>query len=248
MDIRSKLFSKNPVISKHFEEDIRTISKAGIDAHLQQELAAATAEFYLAPTSKTEVTAIETIRSKWPASAEVLRLFLSIGSFFLKEMDETDTSEAIASDLVGLHIAEQQDADAVTPFIEGIIRHFKETVLERKRNLETQQFGPRIVRALTCRADLRGVIRELEDTDEESDDKQADPARPPEIANLVPVGIIHLRLSGDDNLEVVFQVDYRTLDLVRKELDRLHAQMDALVKYVEGDKVHVHRGRTVEDE
>ena len=246
MDIKSKLFSENPAVSKDFGEDIAKIAEAGIEASLQKKLAAATAEFYLAPTSKTEARAIETIRREWPTKPEVLRLFLSIGSFFLREMDETDTFEAIASDLVALRIAEKKDVDALIPFLEGTICHFKETVLERKRDVGTQQFGPKIVRGLTCRADLRGVIREAEDTDEESDDKPADAPRPPEIANLVPVGVVSLRLSGDD--EVVFQVDYRTLDIIRKKLDRLHAQMNALVKYVEGDKIQVHRGRTIEDE
>ena len=246
MDIRSKLFSENPAVSKDLGEDIRKIAEAGIDAVLQQELAAATAEFYLAPTSKTEARAIEAIRSRWPDTPEVLRLFLGIGSFFLREMDETDTFDAIVSDLEGLRIAEQKDVEAVTPFIKGTIDHFKETVLERKRDVATQQFGPKIVRGLACRADLRGVIREVEDMDEESDDNPADPARPPEIANLVPIGVINLSLTGDD--EVVFQVDYRTLDIIRKTLDRLHAQMDALVKYVEGDKVEVHRGRSIDDE
>ena len=240
MEVKSRLFHDNPTISKELGEHLKLIAGAEIDEEIQKQLAGAVAGYYLAPNAIEESKALEGIRSSWTKDAETLRVCIGIGGFLLRELDEFDKAADIQSDLQTLGFLEKDEVDKIASFLTAIVSVFQESILRERRDIATQQFGIKTLSGMGYKADLRVVISNPHEKWNETKIEQEGYKYAPKVSNLVPVGIIHLLFPDDEN--VVFQLDYRTLDILQRKLTELRAELDVAIAFVK--PAQVRKGRT----
>jgi hypothetical protein len=93
----------------------------------------------------------------------------------------------------------------------------------------TQSIALKVIKAISYSVDLRPVVSNRIDIGEDIAEYK------PTVNNLVPIAILMLRLSGDD--EFVFQMNLRTLKVLQKALQAIEKELTETVAFVGKDKV-----------
>lgn len=233
--MKSKLFQDHPDVSKKFSDHLSIVAKLQPPAAIRDQLPSILSRFVFAPTTRDEAKVIAELRASWSVSAEELEALFGVGQFFLRSVADDETADAIIDDLPELTQLSTQDAEQLRPFVAALIDEARRSFKKTRQILRTQASGLKIIQGISHFVDLRAVLADADDSDARH--KTGDH----KIDCLVPVAIVRLRFDDDEN--VTFQMDARTLDLVLEDLMELKGEFQATIAFVPADKVHPGRRR-----
>jgi len=227
--MKSKIFRNHPAPSKSFSEDMDIIAKLKITEPILEVLPKSLSQYLLATDSKGESDALEDLRKIWSLTPEEMGAVIGVGGFFLQRMEKEDSIDDIMADLETLAVIESDELPKVRPFVEALLERYKSTFNDEILANDTQKAGINILKGITHIVDLRPVVsNRLELGADVSKYK-------PSVSTLVPVAILRLRLSGDD--EFVFQMNCKTLRTLRDELKALDMELKETIAFVGSEKI-----------
>lgn len=232
--MKSKLFKRTPTLPKEFSEDFDILASLNITEEILELIPKSLTNYTLAPESRTESEALDALRKKWVLKPEQMNAVLRVGGFFLKSMDIEDSLEDIMVDLETLVVIDKKKLSKIRPFLEALFKEFKDTFAIDSLVEGTQQVAIKNITGISHVVDIRSVITNrlhLGDSIENYD---------PQISKFVPVAILRLRLSGDD--EAIFQMDGYTLKVLQDELKAIEKELEKTITLIGNDKIH--RGRS----
>jgi len=224
--MKSKLFNDGTP-SKAFAEHLNIVGGLNIDGQTASLISDKLCEWTLATDPKSETSIVEDLTQKVPMTPEQTEALTGIGAFLLREMDESDSADNIMQDLERFGVAESAKLDRLRPLIEALLGKVKGRFAERIRADRTARAGIKTIKGITHLVDLRLVLKGRFEGGSIEDYK-------PRISTLTPVGILRLRLSGDN--ECIFQVDRSTLRVLQDELRAMQKELDEATSFVGPEK------------
>ena len=227
--MRSKLFRNNRPPSKGFSEDLEIVAHLNISEPILETLAETISKYLLATDPKSESEILDTLRSAWPLPLKEMEAVVRVGGYLLQRMEPEDSVDNIMADLDTLAVLEHKDLPAIRPFIEALIERHKKTFNAENLAASAQSAGLKIIKGITHIVDLRPVVSNRIGLGEDITEYK------PKVDSLVPVGILRLRLSGDD--EFVFQMDRKTLGILQNELKAIDLELQETIAFVGREKI-----------
>ncbi len=227
--MKSKLFKKNSVLGNEFEEDISKILNIDLSGILTI-FPGALRSYLVAQDSKTETIAIEGLREKLKVTLAEFNSLINIGGFFYKRIDRDDSIDDIMDDLESIISIEAEKKSRLRDFITAVNKEAMSFELERLSN-STQRVGIERIKAIAHAIDLRAVISNSPDINDNIKDYQ------PDVATLVPVSILKIRLSNDKTF--MFQMDEFAFNILKDELLQIEKEMAEVLAYIEKGDVKV---------
>jgi hypothetical protein len=226
--MKSKLLSRG-VPSKQFAEDINAVANLTFSPASLGTIAKSVSEYILAPESRGEVKALETLRQECPLSPAEMEAVLGVGAFLLHGFDEKDSIDDIMADIETLGLIDPSKFSNMRAFFVAFLAEFKDRFAAANLAKSAQRSGLNIIRGVTHLVDLRAVVENPWELDQDVGRYK------PSVKRLVPVAIVKMRLSGDE--EFVFQMDHRTLAVLQNELRAIEKELDQTIAFVGKDKV-----------
>jgi hypothetical protein len=228
--MKSKLFRDNPTPTKSFSDDLTVLAKLDISDEILEILPKSISQYILATDAKDEDKALEELRAKWKLPLQKLHAVLHAGGYFLRNMDIEDSTDDILDDLKTLVVIESEKLPKLRPFIDALRNEFQKTFADDILAFSSQRAGVKNITGITYVADLRAVTPGPSDIMAEDMDKYT-----PKMSCLVPVAILRLRLSDDE--QVVFQMNRKTLKVLQNALKSVEKELDQAIAFVGKDKV-----------
>ncbi|MFA5239459.1 MAG: hypothetical protein WC476_07105 [Phycisphaerae bacterium] len=229
--MKSKIFTNNPVVTKGFSDELEIVADTTITSEMLCILPRSISEYILAMDSKGESKALDMLRTKFPLSPKQMEAILSVGGYFLKRMEIEDSINDIMADLKTLAVIDEKKITRIQPFVKALLDECKNKFDVERLAASTQSIALKNIKAISYSVDLRPVVsNRLELGDDVAKYK-------PIVSNLVPVAILMIRLSGDD--EFVFQMDCRTLKVLQNVLQATEKDLAETVAFVGKDKVRL---------
>lgn len=229
--MRSELFKNNPVVTKEFSEDLGIVADTKITDEMLDILTGSISEYLLAKDSKGESKALDVLHTKFSLSPKPMEAILRIGGFFLKKMEIEDSIDDIMADLSTLAVIDAKKLQQIQPFVKALLDECKNEFDAKKLAVSTQSSGLKVIKGITHIVDLRPVVSNRIELEEDISEYK------PVVDSLVPIAILGLRLSGDD--EFVFQMDRRTLKILQNELQAMEKELTEAIAFVGKDKVNL---------
>lgn len=229
--MRSKLFTNNPVVSKEFSEDLGIVADTTITDEMLDILPSSISEYILARDSKSESKALEVLHTKFSLSPKLMGAILHIGSFFLQKMEIEDSIEDIMADLSTKAVVDAKKLPQIRTFVKALLDEYKNKFNAKKLAISTQSSGLKVIKGITHIVDLRPVVSNRLELGEDVTKYK------PIVHSLVPVAILTLRLSGDD--EFVFQMDRHTFKILQDTLQAIEKELAETVAFVGKDKLYL---------
>ena len=227
--MKSHVFRDDPAPSKGFSEDIEILSKLDITEQILEVLPKALSQYLLSIDSKGESEALGILRKIWPLSPREMGAVLHLGGFFLNRMEMEDSVDDIMADLETLAVIDSKALPAIRPFVEVLLKEYKSKFNAERLAVSTQSSGLKVIKGVTHIVDLRPVVsNRIEFGDDATKYK-------PSVKTLVPVAILRLRLSGDD--EFVFQMNSKTLLILQNSLKAIEKELEETVKFIGNEKI-----------
>lgn len=227
--MRSKLFTNNPVIPKELSEDLGIVADAPITAEMLNILPRSTSEYILAIDSKSESKALDALRTKFTLPPKQMEAILRVGVYFLGKMEVEDSIDDIMADLSTLAVIDAKKLPQIRPVVKALLDECKNKFDAEKLAASTQSAGLKVIKGITYIVDLRPLVSNRLELGEDIAGYK------PIVRKLVPVAILGLRLSGDD--EFVFQMNCRTLKILQDALQAIEKELAETVAFVGQDKV-----------
>ncbi len=227
--MRSKLFTNNPVVSKEFSDDLGIVADTPITDEMLNIIPRSISEYILSMDSKSESKALDMFRTKFTLTPKQMGAILSVGMYFLRRMEVEDSIEDIMADLSTLAVIDVKKLAQIPPFVKALLDECKNRFDAEKLAAGTQSIALKVIKAISYSVDLRPVVSNRIDIGEDIAEYK------PTVNNLVPIAILMLRLSGDD--EFVFQMNLRTLKVLQKALQAIEKELTETVAFVGKDKV-----------
>jgi hypothetical protein len=231
--MKSKLFQNNSTPAKKFSEHLKIIANLDIPNEMLNILVESITQYTLAITGKEETKALEELREKWPQSLEETKALIGIGGYLLRKWETEDSVDEIMEDLDSLAIVEHKNLSKMRPLIEAICEESKKRFSTQILAVSTQNSILKNILSIGHVVDLRGMIinpPEVGDCYEEY---------VPNIKQLVPVGIVQLKITGDK--VVRFQLNLKTLKILKDDLTALEKELNVAIDLVGNEKVHLGR-------
>ncbi len=231
--MKSRLFQENSTLTKKFSEHLKIITDLDIPNEMLNIIVKSISQHALAITGKEETKALEELREKWPQSLEETRALIGIGGYLLRKWETEDSVDEIMEDLDSLAIVEHKKLSKMRPLIEAICEESKKRFSTQILAVSTQKSILKNILNIGHVVDLRGMVinpPEVDDCYEEY---------VPNIKQLVPVGIVQLKITGDK--VVRFQLDLKTLKILKDDLTALEKELNAAIDLVGNEKVHLGR-------
>jgi hypothetical protein len=188
-------------------------------------------EYLLAKDSKSESKALDVLHTKFSLSPKPMEAILRIGGFFLQKMEIEDSIDDIMADLSTLAVIDAKKLPQIRPFVKALLDECKNEFDAKKLAVSTQSSGLKVIKGITHIVDLRPVVSNRIELEEDISEYK------PVVDSLVPIEILGLRLSGDD--EFVFQMDRRTLKILQNELQAMEKELTEAIAFVGKDKVNL---------
>ena len=227
--MKSKLFMNNSPPSKELSEDMDIVSNLDISKQILEVLPKTIAQYILATDSKGESEALNALREIWTLSPKEVGAVIGVGGFFLQRMEIEDSINDIMSDLDTLAVIESKKLPQIRPFVEALLEEYKNTFNAERLAVSTQSSGLKTVKGITHIVDFRPVVSNRIELGEDTTKYK------PTISTLVPVAILRLRLSGDDDF--VFQMNRKTLMILQNELKAIDKELEEAIAFVGKEKV-----------
>jgi len=158
-----------------------------------------------------------------------MEAILRVGGFFLQKMEIEDSVDDIMADLSTKAAIDAKKLPRIRPFVKALLDECKNKFNAKKLARSTQSSGLKIIKGVTHIVDLRPVVSNRIELEEDIAEYK------PVVNSLVPIAILALRLSGDD--EFVFQMDNRTLKILQNELQAIEKELTEAIAFVGKDKV-----------
>jgi hypothetical protein len=229
--MKSKLFTNNPVVPKEFSDDFGIVADMSITPEMLNILPKSISEYILAMDSKGESKALDMLRTKFTLSPKQMEAILYVGGYFLRRMEIEDSIDDIMSDLSTLVVIDAKKLPQIRPFLKALLDECKNKFDVEKLVAGTQSIALKIIKAISYSVDLRPIVSNRIDLGEDVSEYK------PTVNNLVPVAILMLRLSGDD--EFVFQMNLRTLKILQNTLQAIEKELTETIAFVGKDKVRL---------
>jgi hypothetical protein len=154
---------------------------------------------------------------------------INIGGFFLQGMAAEDSIDDIMFDIEKLAVVESDKLTYIRPFVEALLEEYKKKFKAESLAASTQSSGLKLIKGITHIVDLRPVVaNRIALQDDISGYK-------PIVNTLVPVAILKLRLSDDD--EFVFQMNGKTLKILQTELKAIEKELEETIAFVGMEKI-----------
>ncbi len=227
--MKSKLFRNYGTPSKSFAEDMDTIANLDITKQALEVLPETISQYLLATDSKSESESLESLRKIWPLPPKQMGAVLGVGGNLLQRMEIEDTIDDIMADLDTLAIVDSEKLPQIRPFLEVLIEEHKRTYNAKSLASSTQSSGLKVIKGITHLIDLRPVVDNRIELGEDVSEYK------PSVSTLVPVAILRLRLSGDD--EFVFQMNLKTLSILQNELAAVDKELKETIAFVGNEKI-----------
>lgn len=227
--MKSKLFTNNPTVSKKFADDLDIIADIKITDEILDILPRSIWQYLIAMDSKSESEALEVLRTKCSLPPKKMNAVLGIGAYLLKKMEIEDSIDDIMVDLGTLEVIDKKKLPHIRPFVEALLEEYKNTFNAERLAISTQSSGLKTVKSITHIVDFRPVVSNRIELGEDTTKYK------PTISTLVPVAILKLRLSGDDDF--VFQMNRKTLMILQNELKAIDKELEEAIAFVGKEKV-----------
>jgi len=227
--MKSKMFRNNPAPSKEFSDDMDIVASLDITKQRLEVLPKVISQYVLSIDSKGETEALEVLRKVWSLTPKETGAVLGVGGFFLQRMEMEDSIDNIMADLETLAVIESKKLHAIRPFVEALLEEYKSKFNAEHLAVSAQSSGLKIIKGITHIVDLRPVVSNRIELGEDVS------AYKPSVDTLVPVAILRLRLSGDD--EFVFQMNRKTLRILQNELKAIDKELEETIAFVGKEKI-----------
>ncbi len=227
--MKSKLFTNNPTVSKEFADDLGIVADVEISDEILGILPRSVWRYIIATDSKGESEALEELRIKCQLSPKKMEAVLGIGGYLLKKMEIEDSIEDIMTDLNTLAVIDKKKLPKIQPFVKAFIEEYKDKFESERLAVSTQSSGLKVIKGITHIVDLRPVVRNRIELGKDVTGYK------PIVNTLVPVAILRLRLSGDD--EFVFQMNRKTLKILQNELKAIDKELEETVAFIGDEKI-----------
>ena len=227
--MKSKLFRNYGPPSKKFSEDMDVVSNLDITKKALEILPETISQYLLASDTKSESESLESLRKIWPLPPKQMGAVLGVGVYLLQRMQIEDSIDDIMADLDTLAIVDSEKLTQMRPFLELLIEEYKRTFNAKSLVISTQSSALKIIKGITHLIDLRPVVDNRIELGEDISEYK------PSVSTLVPVAILRIRLSGDD--EFVFQMNLKTLKLLQNELKALDKELEETIAFVGNEKI-----------
>ena len=227
--MRSKLFTNSPVVSKDFSEDLGIVAGLDLEKEILDFFPRSISEYILATTAKAESEALGALREKWPLPPKEMEAILRVSQFFLRKMEVEDSLDDIMADIAILTLVDREELPRIKLLVEALLTEFKKTFAAEKLAVSTRNSGLKLIEGITHLVDLRPIVSNRIDLGDDAD------AYEPIVTALVPVAILRLRLTGDE--DVVFQLSRRMLGILQNELKAIEKELHKSIRFVGEDKI-----------
>ena len=229
--MRSKLFTNNPTVSKEFSDDFEIVADTPMTEEMLNILPRSMSEYILAIDSKSESKALDTLRTKFTLTPKQMGAILSVCMYFLRRMEVEDSIEDIMADLRTLAVIDSKKLVDVQPLLKALLNECKNKFDADKLATGTQSIALKVIKAISYTVDLRPVVNNRADPGEDIAKYK------PTMNSLVPIAILMVRLSGDD--EFAFQMNLQTLKILQDALQSLEKELAETIEFVGKDKVRL---------
>lgn len=227
--MKSKLFTNNPTVSKEFADDLEIVADMEISDEILNILPRSLWQYLIAMDSKSESKALEMLRTQFPLSPKKMGAVLAIGMFLLKKMKIEDSIDDIMADLGTLEVIDKKKLPHIQLFVKALLEEYKNTFNAESLAVRTQLSGLKTVKGISHIVDFRSVVSNRIELGEDITKYK------PTISTLVPVAILRLTLSGDDDF--VFQMNRKTLMILQNELKAIDKELEEAIAFVGKEKV-----------
>lgn len=227
--MKSKLFRNYGPPSKKFSEAMDVVSNLDITKEALEVLPKTISQYLLASDSKSESESLESLRKIWTLTPKQMEAVLGIGGYLLQRMEIEDSIDDIMADFDTLAIVGSEKLPKIRTFMELLIGEHKRTFNAKSLAISTQSSALKIIKGITHLIDLRPVVENRIETGEDVSKYK------PSISTMVPVAILKLRLSGDD--EFVFQMNLKTLRMLQNELKAIDNELEETIAFVGSEKI-----------
>jgi len=227
--MKSKLFRNHGPPSKSFSEDMDIVSNLDITKQVLKVLPETISQYLLASDTKSESESLESLRKIWPLPPKQMGAVLGVGGYLLQRMEIEDSIDDIMADLDTLDIVDSEKMTQIRPFLELLIEEYKRTFNAKILAVSTQSSALKVIKGITHLIDLRPVVDNRIELGEDISEYK------PSVSTLVPVAILKLRLSGDD--EFVFQMNLKTLRILQNELKAIDMELVEAIAFVGNEKI-----------
>jgi len=227
--MKSKLFRNHGPPSKSFSEDMDIVSNLDITKQVLKVLPETISQYLLASDTKSESESLESLRKIWPLPPKQMGAVLGVGGYLLQRMQIEDSIDDIMADLDTLDIVDSEKMTQIRPFLELLIEEYKRTFNAKILAVSTQSSALKVIKGITHLIDLRPVVDNRIELGEDISEYK------PSVSTLVPVAILKLRLSGDD--EFVFQMNLKTLRILQNELKAIDMELVEAIAFVGNEKI-----------
>jgi len=229
--MKSKTFTNNPVVTKGFSDDLEIVADITITNEMLDILTRSISEYILAIDSKGESKALDMLRIKFPLSPKQMEAILSVGGYFLRKMEVEDSIDDIMADLRTLAVIDKEKFARIQPFVKALLDECKNKFDAERLAKSTQSIVLKNVKGISYSVDLRPVVSNRIGVEDDIAEYK------PTVNKLVPIALLMLRLSGDD--EFVFQMNIRTLKILQNTLQAIEKELTEAVAFVGKDKVRL---------
>lgn len=227
--MKSKLFRNEGPPSKKFSEDMDIVLNLDITKQALKVLPGTISQYLLASDSKSESESLESLRKIWPLSPKQIGAVLGVGVYLLQRMEMEDSIDDIMDDLETLAIVDSEKLPQIRPFLELLIEEYESTFNAKSLAVGTQSSALKVIKSITHIIDLRPVVDNRNKLGEDLSEYK------PSISTLVPVAILRIRLSGDDDF--VFQMNLKTLRILQNELKAIDMELKETLAFVGNEKI-----------
>ena len=227
--MRSKLFRNNRAPSKNFSEDMDVVSNLTITKQILEILPKTISKYLLATDPKSESEALETLRKAWSLPPKEMEAVLGVGGYLLQRMEPEDSTDDIMADLDTLSVIENKKLPMIQPLIEALLEEYKKTFSTESLAVSHQSSGLKVIKGITHIVDFRPVVSNRIGLGEDITGYK------PKVDTLVPVSILRIRLSGDDDF--VFQMDRKSLRILKNELKAIDEELEEAIAFIGKEKI-----------
>ena len=227
--MKSELFRNNPTPTKRLSEDLLAIARLPDLDQISDVLPGIVTRYVRAPNSPAESKVLDEMRAAFPLATDEFNSLLQVSAFFLREIGESDSADDICDDLKTTALIGGKELGRLRRFVDALVREHKENFGMVQRVYATQHAVLRVPSAVSTVVDLRAVVPKGFKIGDDVKTYE------PEVSKLVPIAIMRIRF--DDDKDIVFQMDYRTLRILAAEFQAAEKQMNESVSFVGENKV-----------
>ena len=222
--MKSNLFKKTDYLrTKDFVKDLREL--LSLDDEVIEKIPEYAIKDYLTPTPKESGEVRDKVAKELKIPRAKLNHIIDLSNHFIKRFLPTGDAEndeplVLASDSIEITDGSSEKEEVITSYFSKLKEGTKAEVEFHARKRSHVMSCISHIDTIESVLDYRIILDKKLELNQSVQDYN------PTCLGVVPIGILKFGLSSEETKEVVFQIDKRTIQILKNELEALEKQME----------------------